>query len=113
MKKDKSLIQIKKGALEYCVLAVIAEGEKYGYEIVKVLSERGLTTQEGTIYPLLSRLHKEGLVQAAWREAGSAVPRKYYQATRAGLLALNEFRESWSQFSRAVDGILWGDENDG
>ncbi|EEG78453.1 transcriptional regulator, PadR-like family [Dethiobacter alkaliphilus AHT 1] len=110
MKKDKSLIQIKKGALEYCVLAVIAEGEKYGYEIVKVLTERGLTTHEGTIYPLLSRLHKEGLVQAAWRESGSAVPRKYYRATRDGMRALNEFKESWSHFSQSVDGILWGEQ---
>lgn len=109
MKKDKSLIQIKKGALEFCALAVIAEGEKYGYEIVKVLTDRGLTTHEGTIYPLLSRLHKEGLIHAEWRESNSSVPRKYYRTTQEGHLALNEFKASWVHFSRAVDGILWGD----
>lgn len=106
MKKENSLVQIKKGALEFCVLAVIAEGEKYGYEIVRVLTERGLSTQEGTIYPLLSRLLKEGLVSATWQETSGSIPRKYYRTTAAGMTALREFKENWQSFSRAVDGIL-------
>ena len=99
-------MQIKKGALEYCVLAVIAEGEKYGYEIVRVLAERGLTTQEGTIYPLLSRLSKDDMVTSLWRETGGSIPRKYYRVSPKGMVALREFKTNWQQFAQAVDGIL-------
>ncbi|MDW7651880.1 MAG: PadR family transcriptional regulator [Bacillota bacterium] len=106
MKNNNSLVQIKKGALEYCVLAVINEGEKYGYEIVKILTQRGMTTREGTIYPLLSRLLKDRLVEAAWRETDGGVPRKYYLITDKGLASLREFKESWSEYSEIVDSIL-------
>lgn len=108
MKPNNSFIQIKKGALEYCVLAVIARGEQYGYEIVKILGEQGLNTPEGTIYPLLARLRKERLVTAVWREAESGNPRKYYTITNRGKEALAEFKESWSEFKVVVDNILRG-----
>lgn len=108
MKPSNSFIQIKKGALEYCVLAVIARREQYGYEIVKILGEQGLNTPEGTIYPLLARLRKERLVTAAWREAESGNPRKYYTITARGKEALAEFKESWSGFKVVVDKILRG-----
>jgi PadR family transcriptional regulator, regulatory protein PadR len=108
MKKDNALIQIKKGALEFCVLAVIAREERYGYEIVKILNDHGLITAEGTIYPLLSRLKKEGLVTASWREPEQGNPRKYYRVTGTGEAALEEFRGSWSEFTGAVNDILMG-----
>ncbi|HOL17973.1 MAG TPA: PadR family transcriptional regulator [Bacillota bacterium] len=108
MKPNNPFTQIKKGTLEYCVLAVIARGEQYGYEIVKILQEQGLNTPEGTIYPLLARLKKDGLVTAVWREAESGNPRKYYTITARGEEALAEFRASWSEFKTVVDNILRG-----
>lgn len=102
------MIQIKKGALEFCVLAVIARKEGYGYEIVKVLNEYGLSTPEGTIYPLLARLKKEGLVIATWREAPQGNPRKYYRITLKGKTALEEFKRNWSEFTDCVNSILYG-----
>lgn len=108
MKQNNPFTQIKKGALEYCVLAVIARGEQYGYEIVKLLGEQGLNTPEGTIYPLLARLKKEALVTASWREAENGNPRKYYAITAKGEEALAEFKESWSEFTESVDNILRG-----
>ena len=76
MELTNPLIQIKKGALEFCVLALIARGESYGYEIVKVLDEEGLTTPEGTVYPLLARLQGgPGIVLAAMeRETPKILP---------------------------------------
>lgn len=106
MEKENALIQIKKGALEYCVLAVIARKERYGYEIVKILGEQRLATPEGTIYPLLARLKKDGLVTAAWRTPERGSPRKYYRVTGAGEAALREFKQSWSEFTASVNNVL-------
>lgn len=114
MELTNPLIQIKKGALEFCVLALIARGESYGYEIVKVLDEEGLTTPEGTVYPLLARLQKEALVTSSWRQMGEGNPRKYYQITWKGEAALALFREHWKEFVNTVDLILeGGTQNDG
>lgn len=108
MELTNPLIQIKKGALDFCVLALIARGESYGYEIVKTLGEQGLTTTEGTVYPLLARLQREGLVTSAWRQMGEGNPRKYYRITRKGEAALVLFREHWGEFVCNVDQILKG-----
>ncbi|NMB35683.1 MAG: PadR family transcriptional regulator [Firmicutes bacterium] len=102
------LIQIKKGALDFCVLAIIARRETYGYEIVKFLGEQGLATSEGTIYPLLARLNKDGLVTAAWRQEDGGNPRKYYRVTAKGETALVMFKQSWLDFIEAVNCILEG-----
>lgn len=109
MELTNPLIQIKKGALDFCVLALIARGESYGYEIVKTLEEQGLTTTEGTVYPLLARLQKEGLVISAWRQMGEGNPRKYYRITDKGKAALILFQEHWVEFVDAVNQVLRGD----
>lgn len=108
MELTNPLIQIKKGALEFCVLALIGRGESYGYEIVKALGERGLATSEGTVYPLLARLQREALVTSAWRQMGEGNPRKYYRITVKGEAALALFREHWGEFVSSVDLILQG-----
>jgi PadR family transcriptional regulator PadR len=97
-----------KGALEFCVLAVIARQERYGYEIVKILNDHRLFTPEGTIYPLLARLKKEGLVTATWRKPEQGMPRKYYRVTGKGEAALEEFKQSWLEFTGAVNKVLEG-----
>jgi len=104
---------MKKGIIEYCVLAVInRKGNSYGYEIVKELSDGGLLTQEGTIYPLLSRLEKDDLLNATWRQQGPGAPRKYYHLTNQGQRKLSSFRAEWLEFSTAVDRILEEGKNE-
>jgi PadR family transcriptional regulator PadR len=67
-----------------------------------------MVTSEGTIYPLLSRLRRDGLVESTWRESPTGPPRRYYQATPAGRRALDGFRLEWSRFRDAVDTFVGG-----
>ncbi len=108
MADNQGLItQMRKGAVEYCILALLAGRERYGYELVQVLSSvHGMLVSEGTVYPILSRFRREGLVATEWRESTSGPPRKYYRLTPAGEAALAEFREQWRVFVRAVDTFL-------
>lgn len=108
MTDNQGLItQMRKGAVEYCVLALLSGRERYGYELVQALSRvDGMLVTEGTIYPILSRLKREGLVETEWRESREGPPRKYYRLTTAGQSALDEFRAQWRVFSQAVETIL-------
>lgn len=107
----QALTQLRRGVLEHCVLALLEHEERYGYDLVTELSEAGLVASEGTIYPLLSRLRKDDLVQTAWRESPSGPPRRYYSLTRGGRSALAEFRTSWDELKRSVDDILQREEH--
>lgn len=99
--------QLRKGVLEYCVLALLTQEERYGFDLARTLgSIEGLVTSEGTIYPLLSRLHKDGLITATWRESESGPPRKYFSITRKGTDALRDFQAEWQLFSRAVSTLI-------
>ncbi len=101
------LTQLRRGALEYCVLALLRERPRYGFDIVRELSEAdGLLTSEGTIYPLLSRLRKEGLVSTSWQESDAGPPRRYYALTGDGRAALNRFGQDWRRFRDSVDRVL-------
>jgi PadR family transcriptional regulator PadR len=107
--KDRNALiaQMRRGALEYCVLALLASRERYGFELVQNLAEvDGMLTTEGTIYPLLTRLRNEGAVDTYWRESTSGPPRRYYRITRLGLDALKGFRSEWMRFRSAVDQLL-------
>ena len=84
---EPGLSQLRRGVLEYCVLALLRDGERYAFELVRDLSDtEGLVTSEGTLYPLLGRLRREELVQTTWRESSSGPPRRYYSLTRQGAL---------------------------
>jgi PadR family transcriptional regulator PadR len=99
--------QLRRGTVEYCVLALLRDGERYGFELVRELSNvDGLVTSEGTIYPLLTRLRKDELVTTFWQESESGPPRRYYRLTDAGRAALADFTEEWSRFRDSVDTIL-------
>jgi PadR family transcriptional regulator len=101
------LSQLRRGALEYCVLALLANEERYGFDIVRTLgSIDGMVTGEGTLYPLLSRLKKEGHVTTTWRDSDSGPPRKYYAITNGGRRALATFTAEWWRFRDAVDAML-------
>ncbi len=108
VRENQGLItQMRKGAVEYCVLALLAARARYGYELVQALSRvDGMLVTEGTVYPILSRLKREGLVLTEWQESREGPPRKYYGLTTAGQAALDEFKAQWRVFSRAVETIL-------
>lgn len=99
---------MRRGAIEFCVMALLAEREHYGFELVQRLSAAdGLLISEGTIYPLLSRLRRDGLVETEWRESMTGPPRKYYRLTPGGVEALRLYRRQWELFRDAVDSILY------
>src|SRR6476660_8731628 len=97
-KQDALLAQMRKGTLQYCVLALLADEERYGFDLVRSLAETdGMVTSEGTIYPLLSRLRRDGLVETSWRESTAGPPRRYYRLTAAGRASLDAFRGEWGR----------------
>ena len=99
--------QLRRGALEYCVLALLVEEPRYGFDLVRTLgSVDGMVTNEGTLYPLLSRLKREGYVETRWGESAAGPPRKYYSLTEAGRAALDAFQVEWARFRDAVDELL-------
>ena len=105
--RDAAPSQMRRGALEYCVLALLRKDERYALELIQELARSdGMVTSEGTIYPLLSRLRRERLVDTTWRESPSGPPRRYYRLTAAGQRALDRFAEQWRAFANAVDHIL-------
>jgi PadR family transcriptional regulator len=102
--QDALIAQMRRGTLQYCVLALLADEERYGFDLVRELGEvDGMVTSEGTIYPLLSRLRRDGLVETTWRESNTGPPRRYYRLTKAGRGALQGFRREWSRFRDGVD----------
>ncbi|MFK4086079.1 PadR family transcriptional regulator [Kribbella sp. NPDC020789] len=107
MVAEKVFTQLRRGTLEYCVLALLQGEERYGFDLVKELGEiDGMVTTEGTIYPLLARLRREGMVETSWRESESGPPRRYYRSTPEGTQALADFTADWKRFRTSVDTIL-------
>jgi PadR family transcriptional regulator PadR len=101
--------QLHRGVVEYCVLALLRSGETYGFDIVRRLSAvDGMVTSEGTIYPLLTRLRRDGRIRSTWRESSSGPPRRYYRLTEEGERALAQFQRAWVRFRDGVDGVLEG-----
>jgi PadR family transcriptional regulator, regulatory protein PadR len=106
-KRDAAISQLRRGVIEFCVLALLADGERYGVELVqKLADEQALVTTEGTLYPLLGRLRREGAVETSWRESPAGPPRRYYRMTPAGRRALAAFADEWSRFRASVDAVL-------
>lgn len=100
-------IQLKKGVLELCVLELLAREDGYAYDIASRLAE-AIGMGEGTVYPLMRRLHTEGLVETYLVESSSGPSRKYYRITRTGRAELVRERTAWHAFTRAVNGIVGG-----
>ncbi len=99
--------QMRRGVLPYCVLAMLQQKERYGFELVQTLGNiDGMVTGEGTIYPLLARLRRQGLVETTWQESDAGPPRKYYRLAVAGRDALTEFAGSWRKLRDNVDDLL-------
>lgn len=101
------MTELRRGVLESCVLALVRDEEAYAFDIVRTLSAAGnLLTSEGTIYPLLARLRRDGLATTSWRESASGPPRRYHRITDEGRAALDAFTGDWRRFADAVDTLL-------
>lgn len=98
---------LRRGTLEFCVLAMLRGGERYGVELARGLGRvDGMATSEGTLYPLLSRLRRDELVTTTWRESSSGPPRRYYALSAAGAAELDAFTAEWRRYRDSVDRIL-------
>lgn len=102
---ESNQIQLKKGVLELCVLALLAEHDSYAYEIADRLAT-AIGMGEGTIYPLMRRMQSDGLVRTYLVESANGPSRKYYKLTAAGRAALAVQRTEWQEFQSAVQALL-------
>src|SRR5271163_514530 len=104
---DTRRSQLLRGVLDLCLLAVMSEGPAYGYEMTKRLRARGLSiVGEGSIYPVLGRLERDGLVETRRAASNGGPPRKYYSLSSEGEQALEEGVREWKAARDAVDGAL-------
>lgn len=98
--------QLRRGVLEHCVLALVAGQPMYGLDLARTLHDHGVLDSEGTLYPLLSRWRRRGLVDTTWEESPSGPPRRYYRLTGDGRAVLDAFRGEWGRFRSAVDTLM-------
>lgn len=105
MNVEKTKAQMRKGVLEYCILAIIADKEVYASDIIFQLKEAELIVVEGTLYPLLTRLKNDNLLSYRWKESKSGPPRKYYEITELGKSFLQELDNGWKNLVESVNAI--------
>ncbi len=101
--------QLVKGTLDLLILDAVAEAPSYGYRICRDVLSRSaeaIELREGSLYPALHKLERQKLLKARWETTAEGRRRKYYQLTPAGRRALDEKREQWKLFSRAIDRTL-------
>jgi len=98
--------QVKKGTLSFILLQLLQGKEQYGYELMTAMQQKtNIQLAEGTLYPLMNRLKKEGLVDSKWVEQESGIPRKYYHLTPAGEATLKAMKAYWNQLNAAIDNL--------
>lgn len=93
---------IRKGLLEFLILKIVATDKVYVADILKRLSGTEFATQEGTLYPLLSKMRRDGLVDYEWQESGAGPPRKYYELTAKGRSQLAELNDYWKNLNATI-----------
>lgn len=101
--------ELKRGTIELVLLTLLAERERYGYEIVSTLEERSggtLEVKDGTLYPVLYRLEESGFVEPRWETQERGVPRKYYRITDEGLRERDRLIDEWRAFAAAIESVL-------
>jgi PadR family transcriptional regulator PadR len=103
---ENAKAQMRKGVLELCILAIIEEDEVYPSDIIARLKANDLIVVEGTLYPLLTRLKNDGLLDYSWRESNAGPPRKYFKITDVGRQFLEALTSSWQQLVNSVGQTL-------
>lgn len=104
---EKWLEQLRRGGLDLAILLSVSSRPRYGLEIIRFLEEStDLVVTEGTIYPILGRLTKNGLVEAEWVADEAPHPRKYYRLNAAGRATLDEMLGHWEQFRHKIDHLV-------
>ena len=102
MSIDEKFAAIRKGLLEFLILKIVAADKVYVADILKRLSDTDFATQEGTLYPLLSKMRRDGLVDYEWQESGAGPPRKYYQLTATGKAQLADLNDYWKHLNATI-----------
>ena len=100
---NERFVAIRKGLLEFLILKIIASDKVYVADMLSRLSETEFKTQEGTLYPLLSKLRREGLVDYEWQESDAGPPRKYYELTARGTSQLAELNAYWKDINATIN----------
>jgi len=106
MNLENTQVQMRKGILEFCIMHVISRGEVYASDMLEELTAAKIMVVEGTLYPLLTRLRKAGLVDYKWVESQSGPPRKYYTLTAEGTAFLQSLTETWSELMDSTNQII-------
>jgi PadR family transcriptional regulator PadR len=107
MEINKWISQARKGTLELGILVLLKNKKRYGLEIIQLLEEYGgLEVSEGTIYPLLNRLKREGMIGSEWVESGTGHPRKYYFLTKDSQKQIAEMTDYWRKFSKTLSKLI-------
>lgn len=96
---------MRKGLLEFCILLVISDKRAYSSDILNTLKDADLLVVEGTLYPLLSRLKTQGLVEYDWEESKSGPPRKYYELTKLGRETLRDLEKTWKELVGSITSL--------
>jgi PadR family transcriptional regulator PadR len=105
MGTDEKFSSIRKGLLEFLILKIIASDKTYVADMLQRLSTTEFATQEGTLYPLLSKMRREGTVDYEWQESDAGPPRKYYTLTEKGKAQLVELNEYWDYLKETLDRV--------
>ncbi|HZF15975.1 MAG TPA: PadR family transcriptional regulator [Steroidobacteraceae bacterium] len=102
---DDKFSSIRKGLLEFLILKIVAADKVYVADIIERLSTTDFTTQEGTLYPLLSKLRREELLDYEWKESEAGPPRKYYKLTPKGKAQLAELNKYWKYINTTIQSL--------
>lgn len=105
MNVENTQVQMRKGILEFCILHIISRGEVYASDMLEELTSAKIIVVEGTLYPLLTRLRKAGLVDYKWVESMSGPPRKYYTLTGDGIEFLQQLDKTWTELIESIGRI--------
>jgi len=110
MAEDNAKAQMRKGILEYCILAILSRGDSYAPKIIAELKAAEMIVVEGTLYPILTRQKNAGLLTYRWEESPQGPPRKYYSLTEKGRDALRALDRAWSDMVQQIERIRRGDK---
>lgn len=112
MREDNVKIQMRKGILDYCILAILASGDSYAPAIIAELKKAEMIVVEGTLYPILTRMKNAGYLTYRWEESPQGPPRKYYSLSEEGRRTLAQLDESWEELVEQVRAIRYGKKED-